>query len=48
MALALLCMTMFVLLTTASMRATRNEARRLRADDNLRGKWIRTRREAKA
>lgn len=27
MALAVLCMTMFVILTTASMRATRREAR---------------------
>ncbi|NVP58193.1 hypothetical protein [Mycoplana rhizolycopersici] len=48
MALALLCMTMFVVLTTASMRATRNEARRREAGVNLRGKWIRGRQEAKA
>ncbi len=48
MALALLCMTMFVVLTTASMRATRHEARQRSAEGNLRGKWIRSRREVKA
>ena len=46
MALALLCMTMFVLLTTASMRATRREARRSAIPASPRGKWIRTHREA--
>ncbi|SOC38677.1 hypothetical protein SAMN05892877_105205 [Rhizobium subbaraonis] len=48
MALALLCMTMFVVLTTASMRATRHEARRRSEQGNLHGKWIRSRREVKA
>lgn len=46
MALALLCLTMFVLLTTASMRATRREARRSSLAASQRGKWIRTHREA--
>jgi hypothetical protein len=46
MALALLCMTMFVLLTTASMRATRREARQSAIAASPRGKWIRTHREA--
>ena len=46
MALALLCLTMFVLLTTASMRATRREARRNSIAASPRGKWVRAQREA--
>lgn len=48
MVLALLCMTMFVLLTTASMRATRLEARKPQSAGAVRGKWIRTKQEAQA
>ena len=46
MALALLCMTMFVLLTTASMRAARREARQHGIAASRRDQWIRTRQEA--
>ncbi len=41
MALALLCMTMFIALTVATLHALRQEARSNAPKASLRGKWLR-------